>query len=511
MEAIAQAAQIDWRFLDRYPQHYRAARIPAHTPPPVLDGRLDDEVWKLAEWTGGFEDIAQTLFPTHTIPSGFETRAKVLWGEGFLYVAAELQDRFVSGSVTAHNEQVPYVDNDFEVFIDVSGTTHFYKEFEMDLLNGTYDVLWRATDPQSPGLGGVPCDPKLHLPGGSWCCNSTDRSVGFTGNWTMAPALAAAAHVDTSGGESFGPDFPFTPWTVPAPRWTAEVRFPISGVPGVHGGLTDSEASVARGSLYDFTVFDPSRAPPSWGPRYWWINFARSEHPLTRSLGKASAVQCADVKARLPTLLGDDPWSCYWSWVWQQMGATKYLHYPEMWGILEFAGTGLVPSRDLAWSSHHRSEEVAAVNCLNIEFPGRHVALQLFWAQYAYWQQHHTYTTSILTLLEKAYCSYKPPQNVSNYCRPDDVRRAMQYADIFALRIDVDTSSRSCVQYPTASTQGNATGGPCFSVQVNVTVPGHHTYRVNVNADRFVTVEHPALSDVLPCLNEAQVVPEVSE
>lgn len=117
--------------------------------------------------------------------------------------------------------QVPYVDDDFELFFDVSGSSHFYKEFEMSALNGTYDVLWRATDPQTPGQGGVPCNPRAHL---SWCSNSTDHSAGFSGEWTMMPALSAAARITTSGGERFGDDFPFTPWSVPQPKWTAEAR-----------------------------------------------------------------------------------------------------------------------------------------------------------------------------------------------------------------------------------------------------------------------------------------------
>jgi hypothetical protein len=42
---------------------------------------------------------------------------------------------------------VIFHDNDFEVFIDASGTTHFYKEFEMNALNATWDLqLNRAYD-----------------------------------------------------------------------------------------------------------------------------------------------------------------------------------------------------------------------------------------------------------------------------------------------------------------------------------------------------------------------------
>ena len=33
------------------------------------------------------------------------------------------------GTLTGHNVNAPYHDNDFEVFIDVSGTGEYYKEY----------------------------------------------------------------------------------------------------------------------------------------------------------------------------------------------------------------------------------------------------------------------------------------------------------------------------------------------------------------------------------------------
>lgn len=90
------------------------------------------------------------------------------------------------------------------------------------------------------------------------------------------------------------------------------------------------------------------------------------------------------MKAQLPTLLGVDPWSCYWSWTWQHMGATKYLHYPEMWGQLEFVSHGEHPAHPLELNSStlsaadrtsrrrgRRSHQSPPARCLNIEFPGR--------------------------------------------------------------------------------------------------------------------------------------------
>ena len=46
------------------------------------------------------------------------------------------------GTLVGHNVVAPYHDNDFEVFIDVSGTGEYYKEYEMNALNATYDINW---------------------------------------------------------------------------------------------------------------------------------------------------------------------------------------------------------------------------------------------------------------------------------------------------------------------------------------------------------------------------------
>lgn len=53
-------------------------------------------------------------------------------------------------------------DNDFEVFIDPDGSTHYYKEFEINALNTTWDlelnkVCWRGRGvylPHPMSMGG---------------------------------------------------------------------------------------------------------------------------------------------------------------------------------------------------------------------------------------------------------------------------------------------------------------------------------------------------------------------
>ena len=55
------------------------------------------------------------------------------------------------GDIIGHNQngpkppgEVPYHNNDFEVFIDVSGTTEYYKEFEMNARAAWWDLALKA-------------------------------------------------------------------------------------------------------------------------------------------------------------------------------------------------------------------------------------------------------------------------------------------------------------------------------------------------------------------------------
>ena len=61
------------------------------------------------------------------LPSELQARVKVRWDERFVYFGAELREPFITANVTGSNlaNGPPYHDNDFEIFIDVSGTTQY--------------------------------------------------------------------------------------------------------------------------------------------------------------------------------------------------------------------------------------------------------------------------------------------------------------------------------------------------------------------------------------------------
>ena len=102
----------------------------------VIDGRMDEEPWNSAPWTDRFVDI---LGPDDAFPD-LGTRVKMLWDSDYLYVAAELEETDVWGTITERDSPI-FRDNDFEVFIDPDADGKRYVELEINALNTVFDVF----------------------------------------------------------------------------------------------------------------------------------------------------------------------------------------------------------------------------------------------------------------------------------------------------------------------------------------------------------------------------------
>ena len=102
--------------------------------PIVVDGDLQE--WSAAPWTEDFVDITGDL----SLKPDLLTRAKMLWDSNFLYIAAELEEPHLWATVSKRDEVI-YVDNDFEVFIDPDGDTHNYAEIEVNAMGTVWDLF----------------------------------------------------------------------------------------------------------------------------------------------------------------------------------------------------------------------------------------------------------------------------------------------------------------------------------------------------------------------------------
>lgn len=255
----APLAVSDWRMLDAYPAQYIARRL-APSESIAVDGRLDEDAWRSVPWTDGLVDITRHTDEQHdAVPADLQARVKTRWDADYFYLGAELRENYVDAALVGHNAHAPYSpDNDFEVFIDVSGTTQYYVEFEVSLQNATYDIKWGKPDQTS-----LLCD--ASGTGAGWpalptCVNTSFG--GYAGNWSMAtklhpgptvglrhttPALMNATLTPPSQGstawraaaEDTGllsatawEPLSYARYRYPHAIWTAEIRFPIRSTPG---------------------------------------------------------------------------------------------------------------------------------------------------------------------------------------------------------------------------------------------------------------------------------------
>ena len=522
----------------------------------VIDGKLDDPAWEDAEWTYDMIDITRHKNQQlNAIPNDLQARVKIRWDDDFFYVGAVLHESYVTAKNVGHNNHAPYSpDNDFEIFIDVSGTTQYYMEYEMSAQNATYDIKWGKPDGTSlacDNSGGSSSWPALPT-----CVNTSFG--GYAGNWTMAtkyhpgpmadrldnftkPALMNGSLTDGKRGT--------TAWPVAADdtgmlsatawvgddyeryryqtdggwdsgrlgQWSAEIRFPIRQTPGYwtqgggyptsHGGLTDADPVRQK----EWDQYDPSRGDAGPGrPRYWWVNFARAEHPKTYTMADGRSFVCPknctaelehavnvtdgaggpghpSPKTTWPTILGS-----YWEWVWGPVGdahpGVGYMHRPSSFPLVQFADAS-------------RKEPL----CRHIEFPGRHVAKSLHLAQAQYARYHNgSYATAVATLLNASLCNLD--LTTSDTCDLDALEFAVAHPEVFQLGMSVTESisaiTRAC---PTR---------PCYMASVRVTVPTTTTtitttttaaakpyvYTAFINSNRDTTVRHEMPSQVAPCL-----------
>jgi hypothetical protein len=116
-----------------HPLHYICYRS---SSPLTIDGLMREPEWSKADWTEYFTDIEGSLKPDPRL----KTRAKMLWDDNYLYIAAFLEEPHVWATLT-ERESVIFYDPDFEVFIDPDGDTHQYMEYEMNALNTQWDLL----------------------------------------------------------------------------------------------------------------------------------------------------------------------------------------------------------------------------------------------------------------------------------------------------------------------------------------------------------------------------------
>ena len=188
----------------------------------------------------------------------FRTRAKMLWDDEYFYIAAELEEPHVWGTLTQH-DSVIFHDNDFEVFIDPDGDNHEYYEIEINALNTEWDLFLTK-----PYRDGGPADRRLGDP---------RAQDGRPRRRARSTTRATRTSAGRSSSRSRGRSWPSTP-TGPRPRATATSGASTSRASS--GSTRSSTASTAR---------CPTRTEDNWV----WSPQGVDRHAPARDAGATSS------------------------------------------------------------------------------------------------------------------------------------------------------------------------------------------------------------------------------
>ncbi len=233
------------------PKSYTCHRAGA---PIQIDGNLNDPAWKHAPWTHNFLDIEGTNKPKPR----FRTRAKILWDDQYLYIAAELQEPHVWATLTAH-DSVIFHDNDFEVFLDPNGDTLNYYEFEINALNTSWDLFL-----DKPYRFGGKADNSWNIPDLKTAVavlGTLNNPADLDRGWTIEIALPWKAFAEHAGTA-----------TPPNPGDTWRVNF--SRVEWKHE-ITNGTYHVIPGTKEDNWVWSPQGTINMHIPEHWgYVRFA---------------------------------------------------------------------------------------------------------------------------------------------------------------------------------------------------------------------------------------------
>ena len=232
--------------------HYTAHRVAA---PLRIDGKLDEESWRLAPRSPRFVDLITGQ------PTIHDTRAAVLWDDTNLYVGFWVEEPFVVATLTERDSLV-WTENDIEIFI--AGKDAYY-EFELNPLGTIYEAFFVWEDAYEKGGFSKAPEFSREVEG----CKPWN-GVGFDKHprgprlaffrWDL-PGLQAAASVDGTINDNSDRDR----------GWTAEVAIPWSSLEWLARG--DGRALPPRdGDVWrmDFSRFNMYReAPPAQDSGGW--------------------------------------------------------------------------------------------------------------------------------------------------------------------------------------------------------------------------------------------------
>lgn len=154
--------------------------------PFKIDGKLDENSWKKAAWTDLFVDIEGNKKP---LPLQ-KTRVKMLWDDTHLYIAAVIEEDHI-WAYQNKKDQIVFLENDFEVFIDPDGDTENYYELEINAINNSFDLFLPKTY-KNGGIAQHKWDIK-NLKSAVCIDGTVNNSMDTDKRWTLEIAIPLAS------------------------------------------------------------------------------------------------------------------------------------------------------------------------------------------------------------------------------------------------------------------------------------------------------------------------------
>jgi len=114
-----------------FPKNYIVTRINEEI---TIDGIANEPSWHQASFSENFIDIEGIETPK------FDTRMKMIWDDTYLYVYSEMKEPHIWANLK-QRDTIIFYNNDFEVFLDPSGTGTNYAEIEINAMNTVWDLF----------------------------------------------------------------------------------------------------------------------------------------------------------------------------------------------------------------------------------------------------------------------------------------------------------------------------------------------------------------------------------
>ncbi len=182
------------------PPTVKAAECRRASKAIVIDGKLDDEPWKVAPALSDFAVYWQKR------KAKVATTARLLWDDRFLYFAAEMADADVYALVKEPNGETWY-DDVFELFFKPSSARLAYYEFQVNAANTPFQMFL-----PSRGAGGFNRfrkEPTLGLESAVVVRGTLNKWQDADEGWTVEGRIPWTAFAATGGRPKAGDKWHF--------------------------------------------------------------------------------------------------------------------------------------------------------------------------------------------------------------------------------------------------------------------------------------------------------------